>query len=221
MRGAPFRDRAAAGRFLAERLNRYAGRDDVIVLALPRGGVPVGYEVALALAAPLDVLVVRKLGVPGREELALGAIATGGLLTLDNRLVRAFGIGPAQLERIIRAGINELERREATYRDGREAPRLEAMTTVLVDDGLATGATMRVAALAVRQAKPSRVVVAVPVGVRETCAELRAVADEVVCGLTPRRFRAVSIWFDDFSQTSDAEVRDYLARGGGQVAKAH
>jgi predicted phosphoribosyltransferase len=206
-----FRDRAEAGRFLAERLSGYAGRDDVIVLALPRGGVPVGYEVAKALGVPLDVFVVRKLGVPGHEEVAMGAIASGGLLVLDQGLVRALGISAAEIERKLAAELRELERREAAYRDGREPPQLEGKTVILVDDGLATGSTMRAAALAVRQARPARIVVAVPVSAAETCDEFRDVVDEIVCGLTPRPFGAVGRWYDDFSQTSDEEVRELLA----------
>jgi putative phosphoribosyl transferase len=220
MKRAPFRDRLDAGRRLAERLGRYGGRDDVLLLALPRGGVPVGYEVAKALGAPLDVLVVRKLGLPGQEELALGAVAGGGLLVLDDRLVRAFGIRPEHVEQIVSDELDELQRRESAYRGNRAAPRLEGKTVVLIDDGLATGATMRAAALSVRQGRPARVVVGVPVAAGETCAELGDVADEIVCCLKPRPFRAVSAWFEDFSQTSDAEVRDYLERARARASSA-
>jgi putative phosphoribosyl transferase len=204
-----FRDRAEAGRLLAERLRQYAGRDDVVVLALPRGGVPVGYEVAKALDAPLGVFVVRKVGVPGHEELALGAIASGGVLLLNDRLVHELGIGPEQLERAVAAEARELARRQAAY--GGEPPDLEGKTVILVDDGLATGATMRAAALAVRKLNPARVVVAVPVASEETCAEFEDVVDEIICQVTPRPFRAVGLWYDDFTQTSDDEVRALLA----------
>jgi predicted phosphoribosyltransferase len=209
-----FRNRSEAGRILAGMVSHYAGRDDVVVLALPRGGVPVAYEVAKSLHAPLGVFGVRKLGVPGHEELAMGAIASGGLIVLDEGVVQALGITRAQLQRAVAAELRELERREAAYRDGREPPELEGKTVVLVDDGLATGSTMRAAALAVRQLRPARTVVAVPVASPDTCDELRDVVDEVVCGLTPRPFRSVGQWYDDFSQTTDDEVRELLARAG-------
>ncbi|MGZ4419142.1 MAG: phosphoribosyltransferase [Gaiellaceae bacterium] len=213
-----FRDRVEAGRFLAKHLSDYAGRGDVIVLALPRGGVPVGYEVAKALGVPFDVFVVRKLGVPGQEELAMGAIASGGLLVLDKGLVRRLGIGAAEIEQKVTAELRELGRREAAYRDGRKPPQLEGKTVILVDDGLATGSTMRAAALAVHQARPAQIVVAVPVAAEETCDEFRDVVDEIVCGLTPRPFLAVGMWYDDFSQTSDEEVRHLLAQTAEGVA---
>jgi putative phosphoribosyl transferase len=203
-----FRDRAEAGRLLAERLERYAGRDDVVVLALPRGGVPVAFEVAQALGAPLGVFVVRKVGVPGHEELAMGAIASGGVLLLNDRLVRALGIGPEELERAVAAEARELERRQAAY--GGEPPDLAGKTVILVDDGLATGATMRAAALAVRRLNPARVVVAVPVAAEETCKQFEDVVDEIVCHVTPRPFQAVGLWYDDFTQTTDDEVRTLL-----------
>ena len=207
-----FRDRTEAGRLLAERLREYAGRDDVVVLALPRGGVPVAYEVAQELGAPLAVFVVRKLGVPGYEELARGAIASGGVVVLDERLVRRLGIGRAQLEDAIAREAQELERREEAYDGRRGPPKLEGKTAILVDDGLATGSTMRAAARAVRELKPSRVVVAVPVAAAETCDKFRDVVDEVVCQVTPTPFHAVGLWYDDFSQTSDDEVRELLER---------
>jgi putative phosphoribosyl transferase len=212
-----FRNRSEAGRFLADRLRGYAGRDDVVVLALPRGGVPVGYEVAKALGAPLDVFVVRKVGVPGHEELALGAVAGGGMLVLDEDLVNRLGIGPDEIRRTVERELRELERREAAYRDGRSLPQLEDKTVILVDDGLATGSTMRAAALAVRNANPARIVVAVPVAAAETCDQFRDVVDEIVCGLTPRPFVAVGQWYEDFSQTSDEEVRALLARAAEEV----
>jgi putative phosphoribosyl transferase len=208
-----FRNRAEAGRLLAERLREYADRDDVIVLALPRGGVPVAYEVAKALDAPLRVFVVRKIGVPGHEELAMGALASGGILVLDHDLVRALGLGQSDVERVVDAESRELARREAAY--GALYPQeLEGKTAILVDDGLATGATMRAAALAVRRLNPARVVVAVPVAAEETCNRFRDVVDEIVCDATPKPFRAVGLWYEDFSQTSDDEVRDLLARAG-------
>jgi putative phosphoribosyl transferase len=205
-----FRDRTEAGRLLAQRLGKYAGRDDVVVLALPRGGVPVAYEVAKELGAPLGVFLVRKLGVPGHEELAMGAIASGGVLVLDQGIVQRLGIDRAQLERAVAQELQELQRREEAY-DGRRAPQqLEGRTVILVDDGLATGSTMRAAALAVRELNPARVVVAVPVASRETCDDFHDVVDEVVCEVTPRPFHAVGLWYEDFSQTSDDEVRELL-----------
>jgi putative phosphoribosyl transferase len=213
-----FRDRAEAGQLLAERLRTYSGRDDVVVLALPRGGVPVAYEVAKELGAPLRVFVVRKIGVPGHEELAMGAIASGGVLVLDEDLVRGLGIDREQLERSIAAESRELERRQRLY--GGDALGLEGKTVVLVDDGLATGSTMRAAAAAVRRAGPARVIVAVPVASTETCAQFREVVDEIVCELTPKPFHAVGLWYDDFSQTTDDEVRELLARARGHVGNS-
>ena len=215
--GYRFRDRSEAGRLLARELERYAGRDDVVVLALPRGGVPVGYEVAKALGAPLDVFVVRKLGVPGHRELAMGALASGGALVLDEGLIRSLRIGKAEIEQTLAAELRELERRERAYRDGRELPELAGKTAILVDDGLATGSTMRAAARAVRKHRPTRIVVAVPVAAAETCDEFRAEVDEIVCAVTPRPFHAVGLWYDDFSQTSDEEVRELLAQAAEPV----
>jgi predicted phosphoribosyltransferase len=197
---------------LADRLRHYAGRDDVIVLALPRGGVPVGYEVAKALGAPLDVFVVRKLGVPGYEELAMGAIASGGLIVLNREALQALPITEADIQRAAAAELRELERREEAYRGGYDPPDVEGKTVILVDDGLATGSTMRAAALAVRQLNPARVVVAVPVAAAETCDDFRDVVDEIVCSVTPRPFRAVGLWYEDFSQTSDEEAGELLTR---------
>jgi predicted phosphoribosyltransferase len=201
-----------AGRYLAGLLGDYAGRDEVVVLALPRGGVPVAYEVATALGVPLDVFVVRKLGFPGHEELAMGAIATGGVLVLDESLVRRLGVSEEQIRGAVETELRELERREAAYRGGREPPQLEGKTVILVDDGLATGASMRAAALAVRKYNPQRVVVAVPVASEQTCDEFRDDVDDVVCAVTPRPFHAVGLWYEDFSQTSDEEVSELLAR---------
>jgi putative phosphoribosyl transferase len=212
-----FRDRVEAGRLLARRLSEYANRDDVIVLALPRGGVPVAYEVAKALDAPLDVFLVRKVGVPGYEELAMGAVATGGVLVLDERLIQRLGIGRDRLEQAVRAELRELERREEAYRGGRSPLHLEGKTVILVDDGLATGASMRAATEAVRRHNPARVVVAVPVAAEETCDQFREFVDEIVCEVTPRPFHAVGLWYEDFSQTSDEEVRELL----GRAAEGH
>jgi predicted phosphoribosyltransferase len=208
----PFRDRAEAGRVLAEHLRRYAGRDDVVVLGLPRGGVPVAYEVADQLGAPLDVFLVRKLGVPGHEELAFGAIASGGTRVLNRELVEQLRLTPAIIDAIETRERRELERRERAYRDDRPPPDLRGRTVILVDDGLATGSTMLAAVHAVRQHDPARVVVAVPVADPEVCASLEQVADEAVCAITPRPMRAVGMWYDDFSQTTDDEVRELLAR---------
>jgi putative phosphoribosyl transferase len=213
-----FRDRAEAGRALAALLSEYAGRDDVVVLALPRGGVPVGYEVAKALEAPLDVFVVRKLGVPGHEELAMGAIATGGVVVLDERLVRTLGLTGHDVEGAIEREWRELRRREAAYRGDRPPPDLQGKTAILVDDGLATGATMQAAAQAVRRLGPDRVVVAVPVAAEETCDAFRDDVDEIVCAVTPSPFHAVGLWYDDFSQTGDEEVRELLANAAEGTA---
>jgi putative phosphoribosyl transferase len=207
-----FRDRAEAGLALAGALSHYAGRDDVVVLALPRGGVPVAYEVAKALGAPLDVFLVRKLGVPGHEELAMGAIASGGVLVLDEGVLRWLGISEEQIQETLARELDELRRREAAYRDGRPLPDLKGKTVILVDDGLATGASMQAAARAVRRYDPARIVIAVPVASRATCDQFRDDVDEVVCAVTPEPFYAVGNWYADFSQTSDEEVRALLER---------
>jgi putative phosphoribosyl transferase len=205
-----YRDRREAGRLLGERLWRYAGRDDVVVLALPRGGVPVAYEVARLLGAPLDVFVVRKLGVPGYEELALGAVASGSVRVLNEEVVAALGLSERGIEAIANRERAEVERRERTYREDRPPLALEGRVMILVDDGLATGATMRAAALAVRKLGPAKVIVAVPVAADQTCDEFRDVVDEVVCAFTPAPFYAVGLWYEDFEQTSDEEVRELL-----------
>jgi putative phosphoribosyl transferase len=206
-----FANRAEAGRLLAERLRSYAGRDDVVVLGLPRGGVPVAFEVAEALGAPLDVFLVRKLGVPGHEELALGAIATGGVRVLNPALVEQLGLEADRIEAIAAREAAELDRQERTFRGAEPPLDLEDRTVILVDDGLATGSTMRAAALAIRELNPARIVVAVPVAAEETCDAFRDVVDEIICGVTPRPFHAVGLWYDDFSQTSDDEVRELLS----------
>ena len=212
MESRRFHDRAEAGRLLADRLRHYAGRDDVIVLALPRGGVPVGYEVAKALGAPLDVFVVRKLGVPGYEELAMGAIASGGLIVLNREALQALPITEADIQRAAAAELRELERREEAYRGGYDPPDVEGKTVILVDDGLATGSTMRAAVAALRQEGPASVVVAVPISSPEACDAFHDVADDIVCARTPEPFVAVGLWYDDFTQTEDDEVHDLLAR---------
>ncbi|WP_137920335.1 phosphoribosyltransferase [Hydrogenophaga sp. 2FB] len=211
MTDALFQDRRGAGRALAQRLSGYADRPDVRVLALPRGGVPVGFEVGQALHAPLDVLVVRKLGAPDHEELALGAIAPG-VCHVNQRLVQELCIDPERLDRIVEQEQVELARRERLYREGRPPLDVHGACVIVVDDGLATGATMRAAVLALRAMAPARVVVAVPVAAQDTCAALRCEADEVVCVATPYPFVAVGLWYRDFSQTSDDEVRDLLAQ---------
>lgn len=201
-----FRDRKYAGRALARRLATLAGRSDVTVLALPRGGTPVAYEVAKALHAPLDVLVVRKLGVPWNPEFAMGAIASGGERLIDDMLVRELGISTRDVEEVASNEAYELERRERVYRGGRPAPDLRGRTVILVDDGLATGSTMRVAVRAARRQSPARIVVAAPVAAPEACELLRGEADEVVCAEMPDPFLGVGRWYLDFSQTSDQEV---------------
>jgi predicted phosphoribosyltransferase len=206
-----FVDRREAGVVLAGRLEQFAGRSDLVVLALPRGGVPVGYEVARALGAPLDVFVVRKLGLPGHPELAMGAIASGGVRVLNEDVLESIPVSQAGIDAVTRTEQLELERRERAYRDGRPLVPVEGRVVILVDDGLATGSTMRAAVLAVRRLHPARVVVAVPVGAWQTCQDLRDVADDVVCAFTPEPFRAVGLWYADFSQTTDAEVRQLLA----------
>ncbi len=212
-----FHDRVEAGRLLASELPQYAGRSDVLVLALPRGGVPVGYEVARALDAPLDVFVVRKLGVPGQPELAMGAIASGGIRVLNDEVVEMLGISSRAIEAVAVREQQELQRREQLYRGDRPAPELAGRVVILVDDGVATGSTMRAAVQALRKARASRTVVAVPVGAPETCRTLASEADEVVCTRMPEWFSAVGLWYEDFAQTSDEEVRDLLER----AAAAH
>ena len=215
-----FRDRTEAGQLLAERLSAYAGRPGVSVLALPRGGVPVGYEVARALEAPLDVFVVRKLGVPGHEELAMGAIASGGVCVLNDDVVQALRIPSRVIEAVAARELRELQRRERSYRGNRPSPEMSGRTVILVDDGLATGSTMRAAVAALRRLRPGRIVVAVPTAAPSTCEEFRHVADECVCDITPEPFHAVGLWYEDFSQTTDDEVRDLLKRADHEAPNA-
>ncbi len=207
-----FKDRTTAGRLLAAQLTAYATRKDVIVLALPRGGVPVAFEVARRINAPLDVFLVRKLGVPGHEELAMGAIASGGLRVLNDGVVQMFDLSQDVIDRVAAKEQRELERRERLYRDDRPFPILRKQTVILVDDGLATGTTMRAAVMALLQQQPARLVVAVPVSSLAAYQEIQALVDEVVCLDTPEPFYSVGLWYQDFPQTSDAEVRDLLKR---------
>jgi putative phosphoribosyl transferase len=206
-----FRDRTDAGRQLTEKLLSYAGRDDVIVLALPRGGVPVAFEVAQRLGVPLDVFVVRKLGVPGHEELAMGAIASGGVRVLNEDVLYVLPDAQSIVEMVTAIEREELKRRERDYRIDRPAPDVRGRTVILVDDGLATGATMRAAAAALRQQGAAKIIVAVPVGAPSTCHELTSLVDDVVCLQSPGSFMGVGQYYEDFSQTSDEEVRELLA----------
>ena len=205
-----FADRREAGAELARQLNTYQGRDDVVVLALPRGGVPVAFEIAVALGAPLDVFVVRKLGVPGHPELAMGAIASGGVRVLNEDVVTWYGLPPYVIDRVAEAEQQELERREREYRGGQPLIDVKGRVVILVDDGLATGSTMKAAVQAVRAMAPARIIVAVPVGASETCRSMATLADEVICARTPEPFSAVGLWYADFSQTTDEEVRELL-----------
>ncbi len=205
-----FHDRFEAGQVLAEKLLKYREQPEVLVLALPRGGVPVAFEVAKALDAPLDVFLVRKLGLPGHEELAMGAVADGNVRVLNEDVVKPLRIPSELIDSATRRESSEIQRQRELYRDGEPAPPVQGRTVILVDDGLATGSTMRAAVAALRKQQPRRLVVAVPVGAAETCAELAVDVDEIVCAISPRRFMAVGAWYDDFSPTSDETVRALL-----------
>ena len=201
-------------------LEDYAGRQDLLVLALPRGGVPVAFEVAARLRAPMDIFLVRKLGVPGHEELAMGAIASGGVRVVNDEVVRYLGISAESFEQVASEEQRELERRESAYRDDRPAPDVRGRTVILIDDGLATGSTMRAAAKALRQQQPAFLLVAVPVAAPQTCDEFRAEVDDIICAETPEPFRGVGLWYEDFSQTTDEEVRELL-HSAAQIEQPH
>lgn len=207
-----FLNRTEAGQKLAHELMAYAGRSDVVVLALPRGGVPVAYPIADVLDAPLDVFIVRKLGVPGHEEMAMGAIASGGVRVLLPKILEQFGVKEAQIDTVTQQERAELERRERLYRGDAALPDLRGKTVILVDDGLATGASMHAAVRALRQYAPAQIVVAVPVASADTCAAFRAEVDDVICAFTPHPLQAIGLWYEDFAQTSDDEVRTLLER---------
>lgn len=214
-----YRDRRDAGRALATALSKYAGEPGLLILALPRGGVPVGYEVARALDAPLDVFVVRKLGVPGQREFAMGALASGGARVLSDDVISALGISESTIEAIAAEEQRELIRRERLYRGQLPPLDVKMRTVILVDDGLATGSTMRAAISGLKQLSPRRIVVGVPIAAHETCQELSREVDEMVCAATPQPFYAVGLWYDDFSQTTDAEVRQLLEARRGRSAE--
>lgn len=214
---ALFHDRAEAGRELGESLASYAGDANALVLALPRGGVPVGYEIAKRLRIPLDVYIVRKLGVPGHEELAMGAVAGDGSCVVDEVLIDSLGIDEAALDDVVQRELEEVGRREAAYRDGRREPDISGKDVIVVDDGLATGATMRVASMALRRRAPASILVAVPVAAARTCAGLQGVADRIVCPHTPEPFRAVGLYYENFEQTTDEEVRRLLEQAAEET----
>lgn len=218
-----FRDRREAGQQLALKLKAYAGNPNVVVLALPRGGVPIAYEVAQLLHLPLDVFLVRKLGVPGQDELAMGAIASGGIRVLNDDVVRYLDIATDTIARVAQREQAELERREQLYRGARPRPPLKGKTILLIDDGLATGATMKAAVAALRQQHPAQIIVAAPVAARTTCEAFEAMADDIVCicNRTYEPFHAVGLWYDDFRQTTDDEVRDFLERANASVISRH
>jgi predicted phosphoribosyltransferase len=209
---ALYRDRIDAGKRLAEKLSEYAVREDVIVLALPRGGVPVGFEVAKALNVPLDIFLVRKLGTPGHKELAMGAIAQGGVRVLNPDVIRYYDISDEEIESVVLDENRELDRRLIKYRGHRPMPDMRGRCVILVDDGLATGASMRAAIQSLRFLDPARIVAAVPTAAPDTCSAFESEVDEIVCAETPYPFSAVGMWYDDFSQTTDEEVKNYLDR---------
>ncbi|HEY9611368.1 phosphoribosyltransferase [Allocoleopsis sp.] len=206
-----FRDRTEAGQLLAKKLTAYANRSDVVVLGLPRGGVSVAFEVAKVLKAPLDICLVRKLGVPGQEELAMGAIARGEVMVIDNDVVKWLGISRAVIARVAAREQQELKRRDRAYRGGRPIPNVQQRTVILVDDGIATGSTVRAAIATLHQQQPEQIVVAVPVAANATCQELKTEVDQVVCLITPEPLQSISLWYENFSPTTDAEVRNLLS----------
>lgn len=205
-----FKDRSMAGQYLADKLHNYANDPNAVVLGLPRGGVVVAFEVARELGLPLDIFLVRKLGVPGYEELAMGAIASGGVRVMKENVISQINIPAEAVEAVARREEMELKRREEAYRDDRPRLEVKEWTVILIDDGLATGATMRAAVAALRKQRPGRIVIAVPVAAQDTCDEFRADVDEIICGITPPQFRAVGVWYEDFSQTTDEEVQQLL-----------
>ena len=207
---AQFQDRSEAGQFLATRVVRHAGDPSLLVLAMPRGGVPVAYEVAKVLKAPLDIFLVRKLGVPGYEELSMGAITSGGARVLNHEIIQRLGISEKVIEAITQEKLQDLERRERIYRGKREPLTIEGRTVILVDDGLATGASMRAAVHALKTKQPKKIIAAVPIGSADTCNQIRGEADEVVCGMTPDPFYAVGAWYSDFMQITDEEINQLL-----------
>lgn len=213
-----FEDRLDAGRRLAQRLQEFGNRSDVLVLALPRGGVPVGFEVSRALHAPLDIFAVRKIGVPGCEEFAMGAIASGGVRILDSEIISSFNVSPEQVQSALLRQSREMERQEHAYRGNRKPLDVSGKTIILVDDGLATGSTMRAAILSVRQRNPAKIIVAVPVASLSPCRDLEKQADGIFCLYTPFNFHAVGQWYRNFSQTTDAEVRSFLHRADNPAA---
>lgn len=217
--GATFKDRADGGKKLAQELSQYGGRSDVVVLGLPRGGVPVAYEVAKELDAPLDVFIVRKLGVPGHEELAMGAIASGGVRVLNNEVVKGVNVSEDDIDRVARKEQRELERRESTYRGERPGIALQDKTVLLVDDGLATGASMRAAVKGLREHGPGKIIVAVPTAPPETCEAFKDLAEEAICLETPTPFMGVGAWYEDFPQTKDEEVKKILEKASERLGQ--
>jgi predicted phosphoribosyltransferase len=214
---APFKDRRDAGRKLAQKLMTYAGQSNAVVLALPRGGVPVAYEVALALRVPLDIFIIRKLGVPGREELALGAIASGGVRVLNGDLIRMLGVPDEVINFVVKRELEEMHRREKAYRNDRPPLEVRERAVILIDDGLATGASMRAAIEGLRAQQPARIVVAVPTAAPDVCEAFETEVDEIVCAVTPEPFYGVGRWYEDFSQVTDAEVRILLEQANHQL----
>ena len=216
-----FKDRREAGQYLAQSLEEFANRNDVVILALPRGGVPVAYEVATTLNVPMDIFIVRKLGVPGQEELAMGAIASGGVRVLNEDVIQQFQVSDTSIAAVAAQEERELERRERLYRKDLEALKVQSKSVILIDDGLATGATMRAAALALRSLQAKEVIVAVPVGAESTCDEFRSYVDRIVCGKTPEPFFGVGYWYENFSQTTDEEVMELLEKFVHEKPTAH